>query len=103
MMDLMSDMNQRRYAVSRDAIRAETTRSLPTATDVLEEEVETQPLSEFEALFVQPLHGHAEDEADQPIANPVPPAETEFDVSDLRQLYSITDPVGDSSHDRSEG
>ncbi|MFW2381664.1 MAG: YndJ family transporter [Acidimicrobiales bacterium] len=103
MMDLMSDMNQRRYAVSRDAIRAEATRSLPSATEVLEEEVETQPLSEFEALFAQPLHGHAQDEVDQPVESAVPPAEPEFGVADLQQLYSIAEPIGDSSDDRPEG
>ena len=60
MTDLMSDMSQRQYQVSRDAIRAESTSALSTATDVVEE-VETQPLSEFQALFARPLRGAEED------------------------------------------
>jgi uncharacterized protein (UPF0548 family) len=67
MMDLMSDMSKRHYEVSRDAIRAESTATFPSATNVMEEEVATQPLSEFEALFTTPLKGTGSD--DQPPEN----------------------------------
>ncbi|NNE94470.1 MAG: YndJ family transporter, partial [Acidimicrobiales bacterium] len=61
MMDVMSDMSKRQYEVSRDAIRAESTLAMRTTTDVLDEEVSTQPLSEFEALFARPLRGPEEE------------------------------------------
>ncbi len=70
MMDLVSDMSKRRYEISREAIRSESPLSLPAATDVIDE-VETQPLSAFEALFEHPLHGPSEEVDEGPIEDPL--------------------------------
>lgn len=69
MMDVLTDMNKRRYMISRDAIRSETTAALPPLENDTEV-VTTQPLSEFEALFSEPLRTN--EPAEDP--NPIPEA-----------------------------
>lgn len=69
MIDLISEVSKRQYAISRESIRAESGRDLLGLHE--EPQVSATPLSEFEAFFAAPF---ADDAQEPDVDSPVDPA-----------------------------